>query len=109
HIALDPTAWMDYLPGWVEGHVRLFEQLRATVEWRSERREMYERMVDVPRLIGALPAGAARPAVIEGRRAALCRPHRADFTRVTFALYRDGNDSVAWHGDTIARTLPEAL
>jgi alkylated DNA repair dioxygenase AlkB len=109
HIALDATAWMDYLPGWVVGHVRLFERLSAALEWRSERREMYDRMVDVPRLIGTVPAGQALPPVIEEMCGALCRHHRHPFTRVSFALYRDGNDSVAWHGDTVARTLPQAL
>ena len=31
------------------------------------------------------------------------------FDRLGFALYRDGRDSVAWHGDQVARDLPEAL
>src|SRR5262249_49454864 len=32
-----------------------------------------------------------------------------DFCRVSVACYRDGCDSVAWHGDQVARQLDEAL
>jgi alkylated DNA repair dioxygenase AlkB len=31
------------------------------------------------------------------------------FTQVGVNLYRDGSDSVAWHGDRVARELPEAV
>jgi alkylated DNA repair dioxygenase AlkB len=42
-------------------------------------------------------------------RRALSARYQETFVRVSFAYYRDGNDSVAWHGDTTARDLPEAL
>ena len=72
--ALDEEAWVEHLPGWVTGHDALMEALARTTAWRQERRVMYDRMVDVPRLVAALPA-----------------------------------DSVAWHGDTTARDLPQAV
>jgi len=43
-------AWLDVLPGWVTGADALFERLIDTVPWRAERRQMYDRVVDVPRL-----------------------------------------------------------
>jgi alkylated DNA repair dioxygenase AlkB len=97
---------MDYLPGWVAGHEQLFETLTAAVPWRTERREMYHRMVDVPRLMGA---AEARHPLLERMRQALGRQYRTEFTSVTFALHRDGNDCVAWHGDRVARNLPQAI
>jgi alkylated DNA repair dioxygenase AlkB len=42
-------------------------------------------------------------------RRALCERYRESFERVSLALYRDGRDSVAWHGDQVARNMPEAL
>jgi alkylated DNA repair dioxygenase AlkB len=51
HIQLDESAWVDQVPGWVTGHEPLMDVLVRTTRWRSERREMYERTVDVPRLL----------------------------------------------------------
>ena len=48
---LSRGAWVDYHPGWLAGADRLFEELHTAVPWHAERREMYERMVDVPRLL----------------------------------------------------------
>ncbi|MQA27357.1 MAG: alpha-ketoglutarate-dependent dioxygenase AlkB, partial [Micromonosporaceae bacterium] len=44
-------AWIDVLPGWLAGSDALFARLVDTVPWRAERRAMYERTVDVPRLL----------------------------------------------------------
>src|SRR3954467_1595336 len=44
-------AWADQLPGWLGGAGQLFADLVAPVPWRAERRQMYERVVDVPRLL----------------------------------------------------------
>lgn len=38
----------------------------------------------------------------------MARP-RTGWVRTTAALYRDGNDSVAWHGDTTARDMDTAI
>lgn len=69
---------------------------------------MYERVVAVPRLVADLKP-PSRPSIVEAIRGALGERYRTDFPRVTAALYRDGRDSVAWHGDQVARRLPEAL
>jgi alkylated DNA repair dioxygenase AlkB len=48
---LTEGAWVDVRRGWIDGADVLFERLRAGVPWRAERRPMYERVVDVPRLL----------------------------------------------------------
>ena len=109
HIALDDSAWVEYLPGWVTGHEALFAQLVATTAWRSERRPMYERVVDVPRLMATLPEDGPGHPVLEQVRRLLDARYETEFTRLSLGYYRDGRDSVAWHGDTTARDLPEAV
>jgi alkylated DNA repair dioxygenase AlkB len=106
---LDDTAWYDYLPGWVQGQGALLEHLFRTTRWRSERRQMYDRMVDVPRLVAMLPEDGAGHPLVDQMRALLDARYATTFTHVSMGLYRTGADSVAWHGDTTARDLPEAL
>src|SRR5262249_45283546 len=67
------------------------------------------REVDVPRLYGALPDDGPGHPVIEPMRRVLGERYSTDFTRVSVALYRDGRDSVAWHGDYVAREMDTAL
>lgn len=99
-------AWVDYQPRWVHGHDELFQQLEQQLSWRSEIRRMYDRVVATPRLLARVPRELA---LIEGMREALSVRYGEPFVRTTAALYRDGTDSVAWHGDTTARDLPEAV
>ena len=108
-IALDGTAWVDYLPGWVGGHEAMFAELRATTAWRAERRPMYDRVVDVPRLLAALPDDGPGHPVLEQIRTLLAAHYATTFPRLSLGYYRDGRDSVAFHGDTTARDLPEAI
>ncbi|WP_141203251.1 alpha-ketoglutarate-dependent dioxygenase AlkB [Streptomyces griseorubiginosus] len=97
-------AWIDVLPGWLTGSDTLFEQLADEVPWRAERRTMYDHVVDVPRLLAFYRADDTLPhPVLEEARAAL-GAHYADelgepFTTAGLCYYRDGRDSVAWHGD----------
>lgn len=108
-IQLDHGAWLDVARGWLRGEAEIFAQLRAEVAWRSERRVMYEKEVDVPRQIALADGGLRLHPVFAQMRRALDRRYRTAFTRLSFALYRDGRDSVAWHGDYIARRLQEAV
>ena len=69
---------------------------------------MYERMVDVPRLLKFYGEGEALPhPVLDQARSALSRHYeqelREPFVTAGLCLYRDGRDSVAWHGDRIGR------
>lgn len=106
---LDEGAWVEHHPGWIAGHDALFTALERATRWRSERRAMYDRVVDVPRLVAALPDDSDGHPLLEEMARALSRRYGEDFVRISLAFYRDGHDSVAWHGDTVARTLPQAL
>ena len=101
-------AWVDYRPGWLGGADELFDHLHHGVPWHAERREMYERMVDVPRLLKFYGEGEPlpHPVLVEAREQ-LSRHYRPElgepFVTAGMCLYRDGRDSVAWHGDRIGR------
>jgi alkylated DNA repair dioxygenase AlkB len=70
---------------------------------------MYERTVEVPRLIAALPGdGPGHPLLDEMGRVLAAR-YQTTFPHVSLGFYRDGRDSVAWHGDRVAREMDEAL
>jgi alkylated DNA repair dioxygenase AlkB len=102
-------AWVDVLPGWVTGSDDLFVRLVEEVPWHAEQRQMYERVVDVPRLLSFYGAGDPLPdPLLVEARAALSAHYREElgdeFTTAGLCYYRDGNDSVAWHGDTIGRS-----
>jgi alkylated DNA repair dioxygenase AlkB len=98
-------AWVELVPGWLCGHATLFDELAASTDWRTEDRRMYDNVVAVPRLYASLPPGR-RPEVVEQMRRALGDRYRTDFLNVSAAMYRGGRDSVAWHGDYVARELP---
>lgn len=101
-------AWVDHRPGWVEGSDSALESLLRGIPWRSERRRMYDRVVDVPRLVSWYPDARMLPVpVLVDARAALSASYAPElgepFVSAGCCLYRDGRDSVAWHGDTIGR------
>ena len=102
-------AWVDHLPGWLRGADRLFGDLVEQVPWRAERRQMYERVVDVPRLLSFYGEQDPLPheALVEARDR--LSTHYAEelgepFLTAGLCYYRDGRDSVAWHGDRIGRS-----
>jgi alkylated DNA repair dioxygenase AlkB len=101
-------AWVDHLPGWVLGSDAVLEVLLGDIGWRADRRQMYEREVAVPRLLRwyAGTETLPHPLLAEAREALNRRydPESADpFVTAGMCLYRDGRDSVAWHGDRIGR------
>ncbi|MFF4258383.1 alpha-ketoglutarate-dependent dioxygenase AlkB [Streptomyces sp. NPDC001663] len=105
-------AWIDVLPGWLGGSDGLFERLAAEVPWRAERRKMYDQVVDVPRLLAFYGADDALPhPVLDEARDALSARYADElgepFTTAGLCYYRDGRDSVAWHGDRIGRGAHE--
>jgi alkylated DNA repair dioxygenase AlkB len=107
-LQLDDDAWVDHLPGWMAGHHDLFEELVRTTCWRQEQRKMYDRTVDVPRLIATLPAEGPGHPVLEEARRLLSAHYGVDFGSPSLGFYRDGRDSVAWHGDYVARNTARA-
>jgi alkylated DNA repair dioxygenase AlkB len=107
-VPLSRGAWLDIRPGWLAGADELFRRLAGAVPWRGERRHMYDRVVDVPRLLCFYGSGDPLPdPALDDARGALSARYRAelgeDFVTAGLCLYRDGRDSVAWHGDTIGR------
>ena len=101
-------AWVDYRPGWLAGAEHLFDVLHHDVPWHAERREMYDRVVDVPRLLKFYDEDEPLPhPVLAEARGALSDWYAAQlgepFVTAGMCLYRDGRDSVAWHGDRIGR------
>ncbi|MEY2452011.1 MAG: hypothetical protein QOD92_1585 [Acidimicrobiaceae bacterium] len=100
-------AWVDHVPGWLTGADELFGDVVDVVEWQSPIVRMWDKQLQQPRLNGSL-AVADRPAIVEDMRAALSDRYEIEFRAIGANLYRDGRDSVAWHGDRVARTLPEA-
>jgi alkylated DNA repair dioxygenase AlkB len=108
-VTLGDGAWIDLSREWLTGHAQVFDELVHGLPWRAERRMMYEREVAVPRLYAELGGGETSLTIIEVMRAALDSRYGCSFARTSFAFYRDGKDSVAWHGDTVAREMDEAL
>ncbi|MCX4459393.1 alpha-ketoglutarate-dependent dioxygenase AlkB [Streptomyces sp. NBC_01340] len=109
---LGDGAWIDLLPGWLSGADALFARLVDEVPWRAERRQMYEHMVDVPRLLAYYRAGDTLPhPILDEARGALSTYYARElgepFTTAGLCYYRDGRDSVAWHGDRIGRGARE--
>ena len=113
----DERGRITYTPALVDGVTaqKWFAQLRAGVEWRAERRMMYEREVDVPRLVGHYrlePPSASIPAAILEAARYVTESVGAPFNSVGLNLYRDGRDSVAPHNDhlnELRRGFPIAL
>ncbi|MEA5362902.1 alpha-ketoglutarate-dependent dioxygenase AlkB [Amycolatopsis sp., V23-08] len=109
---LGAGAWVDVQPGWLDGADEVFTELVTAVPWQAERRRMYDRIVDVPRLLCFYREAAPLPhPVLAGARAALSEHYAGElgepFRTAGLCYYRDGRDSVAWHGDTLGRGSTE--
>ncbi len=102
---LSHGAWVDVQRSWLPDADDVFAALVRDVPWRAERRQMYDRVVDVPRLTHTYMIGEELPhAALTAAREALS-DHYLDelgepFRTAGCCYYRDGRDSVAWHGDT---------
>ena len=110
-VELGNEAWVDTMTAFIRGGDTLLTTLVATVPLHAERRPMYDKMVDVPRLSGHLPTELLNPAVpVIGDIAEILglRYQRA-FTRVGINLYRNERDSIAWHADKIGRVMHQPI
>lgn len=105
-ITLDPDAWVDVNPGWVSGADSLFQRVIEDAPWEGHAVRMYDRVVDEPRLTARWED---RPPLFEAMRESLSDRYGVEFVSIGFNLYRDGRDSVAFHGDRVARELPAAI
>ena len=105
---LDATSWVDHVPGFTEGADQLLEHFIAAGRWEQHQRWMYDEVVWEPRLHSALELADAPPPVAR-IVAALSARYGVRLDTLGLNLYRDGADSVAWHGDRVGRVLLEPL
>jgi len=105
---LSAGAWVDVARSWLDDPDGVFDALAHDVPWRAERRAMYDRVVDVPRLLHTYGEGEPLPhPALAAARDALDAAYADElgerFVTAGCCFYRDGRDSVAWHGDTVGR------
>jgi alkylated DNA repair dioxygenase AlkB len=104
---LGSGAWLEEVPGWLRGSDALFEALVEGAPWASHERRMYDRMVVEPRL--TTRQWDDPPPPLPAMAEALSERFDADLSVISANLYRDGRDSVAWHGDRVARNRAETV
>jgi len=100
------SGWLDHANGWLQGHEVVFDSLQRETSWQETSMELYEKVVGVPRLVASIPENGPGHPVFARIGEALRNRYGVAFTNVGLALYRDGRDSVAWHGDRVARDMP---
>lgn len=107
---LTEGAWVDHAPGWARGADELFAGLLDLTPWRQRDIWMYDKRVPEPRLTHRWVLNREEPPlpVLREMAETLSARYGVTFTQVGTNLYRSGSDSVAWHGDRVARELPEA-
>jgi len=102
-VDLDATTWIEHVPGWLAGSDRVFDELRERLPLRQRTGvHMFDRIVDEPRLSAWWCTDTDGPEPLEilhDMRLLLADRYGEPFDSIGFNLYRDGNDSVAWHGD----------
>lgn len=101
-IVLDERSWVDYCPGWLAGSDVVFAELAEQARWQQRTVHIYDRKLPEPRLTAgwSTDAGDAEvPDILVQMAEALSRRYAVGFDRIWVNLYRDGADSVAWHGD----------
>ena len=100
-----------YTPDFVPEEVSRawFDEVRGAVAWEAQRRWMYDREVDVPRLVGHFalaPEDAHVPDAIRAAAGKVIAATAVAFTSVGLNFYRDGRDSVAPHNDHLDEIAP---
>lgn len=101
---LDRESWVDVGRDVVHGTDEIFTAVHQALPWQADERPMYDRIVTVPRLTAFLPAGDPRfPPIVRTIAQVFSDHYGEHFDRVGANLYRNGSDSVAWHGDRIGR------
>jgi alkylated DNA repair dioxygenase AlkB len=97
---LGAGAWIDLVPGWFAGADALFDDVLGSAPWREPAdRPMYDRIVAVPRMIATRWEDV--PPVLRQAGRCLGRHYGRRLRSITANLYRNGDDSVAWHGDKV--------
>lgn len=109
HEPLDEHSWIDLVEGWLPDHAGVFDELAAGAPWAQRHRRMWDSDVLEPRLVAVYEDLGALPASLELMRAVLSERYRVTIDSCLVNLYRDGNDAVAWHGDTVRKVLATPL
>lgn len=107
--ALDDRSWLDVVPGWVPDHGELFERLLEIAPWQQRTRQMWDNEVLEPRLVAAWRTGEPVPPEITELVDPLNARYGVDFDSCLINLYRDGDDAVAWHADTVRKVMRDPL
>jgi alkylated DNA repair dioxygenase AlkB len=102
-IELDERSWIDLARGWLQGADVVFDELLDVVPLRQRTNvKMYDRLVDEPRMSAWWRVDGGQPEplpILAEMRMLLSLRYSEAFDSIGFNLYRDGRDSVAWHGD----------
>lgn len=106
-IELSDGAWVDQVPGWLAGADTLFGELLDAAHWATREVAMYGRTLPEPRLHACFGPGGP-PAPLPDLAELLGTWLGVRFDSIAASLYRDGSDSVAWHGDRVHRGRPVA-
>ncbi len=104
-IDLGRGAWIDHRSNWLPGADAWLERLRSDLPWLAATRPMFDRVVDVPRLISNFDPydEANTPDYFLQLRAGFEQYYGREFPKLGCNWYRSGSDSVAWHADKVAR------
>jgi len=109
---LDERSFVDYAPGWLQGSDAVFRDVLESRNWGQRTRRMYDRRVLEPRLTAPWNLGSGvplEPEILDDVRLALSARYGVLFDSAGFNLYRDGRDSVAWHGDKIRKEIADPV
>ena len=110
--ALSRGAWVDHVEAWVRGADDLLADVLTRASWRRRVVTMHGKLVAEPRLhawFGADPHDKNVSPVLGAIADALADRYGRAFTHLGAALYRDGRDSVAWHGDRIPHEIVDPI
>jgi alkylated DNA repair dioxygenase AlkB len=109
-IELDDRSWVDYCPSWLAGSDAAFDELAATAKWQQRTVTMWDNEVLEPRLTaGWSTDGGNAPELLRALCDLLSIRYDIGFDRVWVNLYRDGRDSVAWHGDRHRHSMTKPM
>jgi alkylated DNA repair dioxygenase AlkB len=108
-LTLSDGAWVEQHPSWLDGHARVFAALRQQAAWQSQRRVMYEREVEVPRLLASAPEQGEMAELLQQLSRTLAQRYGRALPRISLACYRNGDDSVAFHGDKVGRLANDCI
>lgn len=97
----DVRLWEQFFAPWDSD--AYFTLLQETTPWQQRTRKMYDKIVLDPRLTTWYggPNGLEWTEELLSIRTLVEQECRIAFNRVLLNYYRDGNDSVAWHSDTL--------